>query len=112
MAVGTAAETGHRRPLEVDQRVRTLGRSAARQAAGQADQRGRIVAHRPRLSSFQRRTWVTGTLSAEKRASSPHSASYGASDGAKVHRSGLLGAYITGNNCPIFGQCSTSMASC
>jgi ferredoxin--NADP+ reductase len=46
-------------------------RSAARQAAGQADQRGRIVAHRPRLSSLQRRTWVTGTLSVRKACLNP-----------------------------------------
>ena len=49
-------------------------------AAGQADQRRRPAAHRPRLS-------------------------YGiACGGANVHLSGLFGAYITGNNWPIVGQ--------
>ena len=36
VAAGAAAEAGHRRPLEADQRARTLSRRASRPSAGQS----------------------------------------------------------------------------
>ena len=63
--LAATAEAGHRRPLEADRRPRTLSGSAARPAAGQADQRRRPAAHRPRLRPRLRpRVGVTRSPSA------------------------------------------------
>ena len=97
VAAGAAAEAGHRRPLEADRRPRTLSRRAARPAAGEADQRRRPAAHRPRL-----------TVGRPSRGQ-PARLTDGGAGRRERQLSGFFGEYMTGKSWPIVGHWSTSI---